>query len=980
MRASSTISGAGHPSTTRPIIGPALARPRRPTEPGEPLSRSLTRPLSTLAGLAGIALKRLWHHPGLTLLALLGIVLAVGLITSASFFSQAVDMVILRQELADLSRVTGRPPFSTRVYYFPSPRRPLTLEAAEKMGRHVAGTLSSEVGLPLEHLALQVESGSMMLQSRSDDTRYRPERSFITTVNLTYVEGIQEHMSIVAGEPMQEGTSGDILEVWMHAQLAEKMGVHVGEEFNVSTTLGQTPIPVRVQGLWQAKDPESPYWFSNPDKTLRESLIVRREDYIARVQPLVPAKTRFVSWHIILDDRKLNPAHAREYASGFERGLAIINKYLPDARLDVSPLDPLKEFVRRQTTLTTLLLGFNIPALGFLLYFLVLTAVIIAHWQRRETAIMVSRGMGVSGVLALTLVEEMLLLVIGYPLGIGFGMLLARAMGHTVSFLSFTGDRPPLPVSLYGLNIPLMLAALGVILIARLWPAARVAKQSVVEQEREYARPIRPPFWHRYYLDLLLVIPTAYAYRQLADKGTLAMLIHDRPEDIYRDPLLVLVPALFVLTAALLTMRIFPILMNLIDWLASRTPWITPHLALRQLGRQSQNYVSPLILVIVSLALGTYTLSLAASLDQWLVDRIYYQVGTDLTFEPYVEGAEDTGDADWIPTPGDFADLPGVAAATRVGDYPTTIDLADGKRVRARFLAIDRLDFPSVAWFRSDFADESLGALMNRLALLPDGILVPQAFLDLHHLQIGDQIRMRVTVEDGLWVDSSFTIAGTYRYFPTAYEDRVTVVGHLDYLISYFSITLPHRIWMRLQEGTTSEQVWAAIPEVGVDAIRRQDAPTTIAKEQAKMERVGVFGTLSIGFLAAAAMAALGLLVYSYASLQARLYRFAVLRAVGLTRRQVVGQIILEYGILTVYGAAAGAMIGAVSSQLFSPFFRITGEKGVPLPPLIPIIAQDRITYLAVAFAGFMVLLELGVLVAALYRRLFDAITMGHHA
>ncbi|HEY63559.1 MAG TPA: FtsX-like permease family protein [Caldilineae bacterium] len=942
--------------------------------------QSLARPLATLTGLIEIALKRLWHHPGLTALALLGIILAVGLVSSVSFFSQAVDMVILRQELRELSRVTGRLPFSTRVYYFPSPRRPLDLEAAEKVGRHVAGTLSSEVGLPLEHMALLVESGSMMLRPRGADTRYQTEKAFITTLNLAYIEGIQDHMEIVAGEPMDDSASGDVLDVWMHVRLAEEMGVQPGEEFEISVTLAQPSIPLRVRGLWKASDPESSYWFSNPDKTLREVLLVRRQDYIARVQPLLPAKSRFVSWHIILDDRRLIPARARQYAMGFERGLAIINKYLPDARLDVSPLDPLKEFVQRQTTLTTMLLGFDIPALGFLVYFLVLTAVIIAHWQRRETAIMVSRGMGVSGVLALTVVEELLLFVVGYPLGIGFGMLLARWMGYTSSFLSFSADREPLPISLHGLHVPLTLAALGVALLAKVWPSVQAARQSIVEQEREYARPIRPPFWYRFYLDLLLVVPTVYAYRQLADKGTLAMLIKDRPEDIYRDPLLVLVPALFVLTAALLTMRLFPLLMNMVDWLASRTPWVTLHLALRQLGRQSQSYIAPLILVIVSLALGIYTLSLAASLDQWLIDRMYYKVGADIAFEPYVEGAEEIGIADWVPPPHDFAELPGVVAATRVGDYPATIDLPEAKRIRARFLAIDRVDFPSVAWFRDDFASESLGALMNRLALLPDGILVPQAFLEQHHLQIGDQIPLKVTVSEGMWVTAPFTIAGVYQYFPTAYEDRVTVVGHLDYLISFFGITLPHDIWLRLEEGVDGEMIWQEIPTLGVDAIRRRDTRAMIAEEQAKMERVGVFGTLSIGFLAAAAMAALGLLVYSYASLQSRLYRFAVLRAVGLRRRQVAGQIILEYGILTAYGAAAGAFIGAIASQLFSPFFRVTGEKGIPLPPLIPVIAQDKITYLAIAFAGFMVLLEMVVLINALYRRVFDAITMGHHA
>jgi len=44
----------------------------------------------------------------------------------------------------------------------------------------------------------------------------------------------------------------------------------------------------------------------------------------------------------------------------------------------------------------------------------------------------------------------------------------------------------------------------------------------------------------------------------------------------------------------------------------------------------------------------------------------------------------------------------------------------------------------------------------------------------------------------------------------------------------------------------------------------------------------------------------------------------------------------------------------------------VTGEKGLPLPPLIPVIAQQDIRYLVVTFAGIMVLVELVVIAKAL--------------
>ncbi|HMN29922.1 MAG TPA: ABC transporter permease, partial [Caldilineaceae bacterium] len=159
---------------------------------------------------------------------------------------------------------------------------------------------------------------------------------------------------------------------------------------------------------------------------------------------------------------------------------------------------------------------------------------------------------------------------------------------------------------------------------------------------------------------------------------------------------------------------------------------------------------------------------------------------------------------------------------------------------------------------------------------------------------------------------------------------------------------------------------------------REQDTPATIAIERAKMERVGVFGTLSVGFVAAAFMAALGLLTYSYSSLHERMFVFSVMRAIGLKRPQILGQVSMEYLLLTAYGAVAGVIAGATAAQLFVPLFRVTGEQGVPLPALLPIIAQEQILPLAALFVGLMIVLELITIAAAIYQRLSSALRLGH--
>ena len=943
-----------------------------PSDSSKSRTPSLTKLFHQLPGFFLLILRRQEYHRGLVILALLGVILSVGLVTNASFFAQAVDRVILEQNLAEFSRVTGRPPFSTNVYVFPSERNPLSLEDSEKLSRQIGNALASSVGLPLRQLGIEISSGTMLLQPPPGSELYQQRIDLLGNVSIVYIADVAHHMEPDAGNPFDEdNVSDEILDAWMHDRLAQELGIQINDQFIIRPNVTVDPVLLRIAGIWHAKDSKEEFWFGDPDVQLKNSLLVRRADYIKFVQPMIASGSRGASWYVILDERKIIPKDSDSYLAGFQLGQDRIAEFLPDVRLNTPPLNPLKDFVQRSNVLTIILLGYNLPAFAILLYFLLLISTIIAQWQSKETSLLTSRGMSISGILNMTLLEQLLLFIIGYPLGIVFGLFIAGMMGYTASFLSFT-SRLPLPVSMQGFSFPLTLAALSVSLFSRLWPLVRANRQSIVTEEHEWARPSQGPFWYRYYLDFLLILPTWYVYLQMSRRGSLTGWITTQPEDLYQDPLLIVVPALFIITAALVTMRLFSVSMRLLDVLANRTRWLTIHLALRQLGRQSHEYVSPLLLVIIALSMGIYTLSMAKSLDQWLVDRMYYRTGADITFTPLTATIEVLSDGNWIPAPQQFTKVDGVLNAARVGKYPARLTMPKGKETLGNFMAIDRLDFPSTAWWRSDLAQEPLVGLMNRLASASNGILISQKFLTNNSLQIGDQIPIQVDATSYIKATSLFTIVGTYDYFPTVYEDRgVTVVGNLDQLADLFGFVPSHDIWLKSKPSASEADIRKAIPgAVHVLPNVGLDARVLIAQERAKMERVGIFGTLTVGFLASAAMAILGLLLYSYAALRERVYRFSVLHAVGLLHRQIVTQVVMEYSFLAAFGALAGAGIGMLASQLFVPYFRVTGEKGVPLPSLIPITSDRSMINLAVVFTVIIIAAEVSTITSALRRKL----------
>ncbi|MGC9348054.1 MAG: FtsX-like permease family protein [Anaerolineae bacterium] len=929
--------------------------------------------------IAAVVAKRLWGRLALTLLSLFGVVLAISLAVNISIFSDGVGQAILLEQLAEITAAAERPPFALQIYAFPSPSLPVSWDKAKELGGRFADIVASELDLPVARLLLRVESRKLELRAGLENTRYGAPDAMLETVRAVVRPDIGERMDIVAGEPLEGGTPTDDpavdISVWMHADLAEEIGVQVGDGFDL--VVPNTPpdeegirIPVRVAGIWRARDAHATLWFRPPgDSYGAEALFVRSSDYVTRIEPHSASGVGWVSWHIVLDERAVDAQRTAEYLLGLKQTTTIIDRILPGARM-ASPLLALKKFSQRENLLLTLLISFSVPSWAFLFYFLVLISIILAYWQQTEIAVMDSRGMNRSMLFLITLGEGLLLCAVGLPLGIAGGVALARLMGYARGFLTFLPG-PPLPVSLGGVNVVFIAVAIGVFLMARLIPTLLAARRvSIVTHEQRRFRALDRPFWLRYYLDLFLAVPVAYGYWRLTQLETLNQVVQDSPTDLYQDPLLILVPALLILEAALLSMRVFPLVMHIASWVSRLSPWVSIHFGFRQLSRLGTHYLNPLFLVVVTLSLGVYMASMAASLDQWMVDRIYYRTGADVSFRPY--GTELSVQLLPMET---YRGVTGVEEVTWVGEYPfDTSALSTG--VGGRFLAVERLTFPQVAAFRPDFAPVSLGELMNRLAVQPDGILVSQSFLDSMVMDVGDQVNLSVGIGE-FKVSGPFTIVGRYDYFPTVYEDQTVVVGNLEYLFTRIGGPITHYVWLETNSNWDTRQFRSTLDDWGVFPFDFVNAKERIAEERSAWERVGVFGTLSVGFLAGTGMAVTGLLVYDHASLQERVYHFAILRAVGMEQRQLMGQVAIEYSVLTLYSALLGTLIGLLTSRLFIPFFRFTGEQSVPRPPLVPIIAWSEVAPLALGFTAAMILVQIGVVLFAVARGVLRVLRMG---
>lgn len=130
---------------------------------------------------------------------------------------------------------------------------------------------------------------------------------------------------------------------------------------------------------------------------------------------------------------------------------------------------------------------------------------------------------------------------------------------------------------------------------------------------------------------------------------------------------------------------------------------------------------------------------------------------------------------------------------------------------------------------------------------------------------------------------------------------------------------------------------------------------------------LGTIGALTIGFVAAAIFAAVGFAVSATVSARERLIEFALLRALGLSPRQLGGWLTIEQGVLVGVSLAMGTLIGIVLTVTILPLISLT-QDGAPAVPDV-IVQFPWNTIVALELAVLAVLATIVVVMSLLLRR-----------
>lgn len=196
-------------------------------------------------------------------------------------------------------------------------------------------------------------------------------------------------------------------------------------------------------------------------------------------------------------------------------------------------------------------------------------------------------------------------------------------------------------------------------------------------------------------------------------------------------------------------------------------------------------------------------------------------------------------------------------------------------------------------------------------------------------------------------------VTASFRLFPTLNTlEGPAVVFNRDHLLTWLGManvtTLPglNEAWLSLEPGADAAALAVTLGLEPFDLDNTTDRETELARIASNpLIAAGGAGILYLAFGAVLLMVGAALLVSLWVSVQRRRGEFAVLRAMGLSRGQVVRLLAFEYAIVAVLGLIGGAYLGRMVGSRMLSFLNVD-EDGRPAEPTF-ILQTDWLMVLA---------------------------------
>jgi len=762
----------------------------------------------------------------------------------------------------------------------------------------------------------------------------------LTHLELRHQSGIEDHVTLLEGRmptaettivevpndlsPDGVGGPAIVYEVAVSQATALELRAGLGERILMTPdrtislpgagSWAGTFAGIDIVGIFEVDDPPATYWLSDWSLYLPNLVHVTLDTYEVRATALMAPDAYRVfyegppgagegaaghglglfpfrySWRYFLDLGRLNSGLVEDLGRQLTRletnypfQSQILESDVPSMQTSVPRI--LDAFLRQRVTTESALAVAAIGPAGAAAGALALVALL--QVRRRTSAILLVHGRGASGlqVMLAQLLEGLVLAVpaalIGY--GLATAAIDARQSSAAVSAVVAV---------VVGSVLILLLAALR---LAR--SPAQAARDDPAARLQSRAR--------RVVMDGLLVAIALIGVVLLRSRGVLG----GGPV----DPYLAAVPALIGLAVGVVALRLYPVPIRALSWLAARGRGIAASLALRTAARDPGAAQLPLLVLILATAMGVFSSAALVTIVDGQRASSYQQVGADYRI--------DAGLADIIPAELSVAGTPGIEAEARAFVQQGLFRGGQVRRGTATLHAIETGPYEAVlagtpaapafpaAFLRRDWVPEQTGTEAAPLPAIVSADIAGSA-----RLGVGDAFELAIPGGRG-----TYQIAQVRQRFPG--------MGSVPNLIVVPYAALEAAFPTRPLSPTT---LFARGSPDGEAALR--DAVAPYQRRLSMVSRPQLFTALHDVPLSAAvtdglALALIVTLAYSalalacglILALAARRRDMALLRTMGLRTRQVMALVLLEHGPVLLVALTVGVALGIGLSWLVQP-------------------------------------------------------------
>lgn len=760
-------------------------------------------------------------------------------------------------------------------------------------------------------------------------------------VKVIGMTGLADHAEIIQGRMFEPGQLPDgSFEIVCNEECLKTLGMSFGGTYQLQNSFfsAAEPLTVTVVGVFRQASENDSYWSETMEDYLNALFMdydTMLGDYLSTgLTTLSGAECRYS-----FDYQKMDLNDLSSVTKAIEEDRTVYSDAGMSFSMGIS--DILSEYAVRAANLKSMLWILQIPTIVMLAFYLFMVSQLNVEQEKNEIAVFKSRGASSAQIFAIYAMEAGVLGVATFIIAPFIGLLLCNFLGVSNGFLEFV-NRTGLAAKLSIDAFIYALIAIVIFFITTMLPIIPASKLSIVKYKQSKAKVVKMALWEKLFIDIILIAGsliwyyfTARSINRLFADGTYV-------SDGTINPLYFVFSTMFIMGAGLLFIRIYPYLLRLIYYIGKRFWTVPQYIAITSVARSQGGRERFLMLFLsVTFALGIFSANTARAINNSRSDRIYYNTGADVVIDAYwrLESVDD--DSSYVEIDmDDYQNLEGVDIATRVLRTDAKATCGGVQSNSADLMAIEPGKFSQTAWFRSDLLPVHWWNYCSALVDYKAGVLASRSWEE-KGVQLGDVVSVKIAGSDAV----DLTVLAFVDYWPginpseTIADERTGEETQRDFLVCNYNYLRrvtelqPYQIWLKMKDGATSEALYADIEAKHLKIQRIIDSSQLLIEEKTDPALQGMNGALTLGFVVIMLMTVIGFLIYWIISIKSRTLQFGVLRAMGVTFREVISTLGWEQLLVSLVSIAMGFVIGGTASDLFVPMFRTMYNAADQVPP-----------------------------------------------